>query len=63
MARGEGGRWFTLREVAAQLGVDFGTVKGWATGGTLRAVRLPNGYFRVEAGEIERMRRELEKDA
>jgi excisionase family DNA binding protein len=49
-----------VREAAARLGVHENTIRNWETKGILHAVRLPaSRYRRFEAGEIERMVREM----
>ncbi len=46
----------TTGDVARAFGVTINTVKAWIRAGTLEAVRLPSGHFRIPARELERLR-------
>lgn len=52
-------RLITLTEAAKRIGVHPNTLRSWADKGLIKPVRLPTGVRRFEAGEIERIRREM----
>jgi excisionase family DNA binding protein len=44
-------------EAANRLGVDRRTINNWVRAGKLAAFRTPGGHWRIEAKEVEKMRR------
>jgi len=49
-----------VRAVAERLGVHENTVRNWADKGILTPVRLPgSGFRRFDAGQVERMQKEM----
>lgn len=52
-----GKRVISTGEAAKRLGVDPATVWRWIAAGKLAAFRTPGGHWRIEAKEVERMRR------
>jgi len=46
-------RMFRVGEVAKQLSVHRDTVQKWCREGALKAIRLPNGHYRISLAEIE----------
>ena len=52
-------RPLSVRQTARMLGVHENTIRNWERAGLIRAVRLPSGVRRFEAGEVERLRGEM----
>jgi excisionase family DNA binding protein len=52
----------TVRDVAARLNVNRGTVVRWIRLGQLKALRLPSGTYRVPRAELERLLKQLDED-
>ena len=48
-------RMLRLGEVETRLGVSRWTLYDWIKGGTINAMRLPSGYFRIPESEVERI--------
>ena len=56
----ETARMLTVRAAARELGVHENTIRNWEARGVLKAVRLPvSGYRRFDAGQVDRMRKEM----
>lgn len=53
------GKWLTVGEAAAKLGVSDTTVRSYIAAGRLTATRLPSGHRRVLAESVEAMRQEI----
>jgi excisionase family DNA binding protein len=53
----------SVKQVAERLGLTQRTIRGYVNGGSIRAVRLPGGYWRIPATEIERLLKPLERGA
>ena len=49
----------TTSAAARRLGVHANTLRAWADKGLVRHVKLPSGYRRFPAREIERLRQEM----
>jgi excisionase family DNA binding protein len=49
----------SVRETARRLGVHENTVRNWERAGLIRAVRLPSGFRRFQAAEVERLRAQM----
>jgi len=49
----------SVRETARRLGVHENTVRNWERRGLLRAARLPSGFRRFQAQDVERLRAEI----
>ena len=47
----------SVRQVAETLGVTTETVRAYIANGRVAATRLPGGYYRVSAAEVERITR------
>ncbi len=52
----------TISEAARRVGVHANTLRSWADKGLVKAIRLPSGYRRFTAEEIERIRTEMGMD-
>lgn len=57
----DGGEFFLTSEAAAELGISALTVRAWERRGKLKATRTRSGFRIFSAAEIERVRREREK--
>lgn len=53
-------RMLRLGEVEIRLGVSRWTLYDWIKEGTIEAMRLPSGYFRIAESEVERILQERE---
>ena len=53
-------RMLRLGEVETRLGVSRWTLYEWIKSGTIKAIRLPSGYFRIPESEVERILQESE---
>ncbi len=51
----------TVRAVADRLRLTPDTVRVWISKGRLRALRLPSGRLRIEASDVERLLRDVER--
>ncbi len=49
----------TISEAARRIGVHPNTLRVWADKGIVRHVKLPSGYRRFPAEEVERLRTEM----
>jgi len=52
-------RLLTITQAAAQLGVHPNTLRRWADQGIVPVTKLPSGYRRWSAEQIEQIRREV----
>ncbi len=48
----------TTAEVARRLGVNVTTIDRWIRKGTIKAITLPSGHYRITDGELQRMLKE-----
>ena len=51
-------RVLRLAEVEIRLGVSRWTLYDWIKGGTIHAMRLPSGYYRIPESEVKRILQE-----
>ena len=52
-------RLLTISEAARRIGVHPNTLRMWADKGIVGHVKLPSGYRRFPAAEVERVRQEM----
>lgn len=48
-------RMLRLGEVETRLGIGRWTIYDWIKNGTIQAIRLPSGYYRISENEVERI--------
>lgn len=53
-------RMLRLGEVETRLAISRWTIYDWIRSGTIHAMRLPSGYFRIPESEVERILQERE---
>ena len=51
---------YTVEELARLCLVHAATVRRWIASGRVAAIRLPGGYYRIPAGEVQRLRDPLD---
>lgn len=58
-AMAESDKLLTISEAARRIGVHPNTLRGWADKGLVKHVKLPSGYRRFLASDIEQLREEM----